>query len=134
MEYALFCFVIKKYKGGNMKRFIFDLITSPFSLFDNPFYDYIAMAIVGALAFVIAFNIVGELGFRGELGSITHWTIRIIVFVLLWFIFGIMIKLVTFIITNWIYILISCSLILVLFLLKWYANNNPKSILNKKLF
>lgn len=117
-----------------MKRFIFDLITSPFSLFDNPFYNYIAMAIVGVLAFGIAFNIVGELGFRGKLGSITHWTIRIIVFVLLWFIFGIIIKLVTFIIANWIYILISCSLILVLFLLKWYANNNPKSILNKKLF
>lgn len=113
-----------------MKRFIFDLITSPFSLFDNPFYNYIAMAIVGVLAFEIAFNIVEELGFRGELGSITHWTIRIIVFVLVCFIFGIIIKLVTFIIANWIYILISCSLILVLFLLKWYANNNPKSILN----
>lgn len=34
-----------------MKRFIFDLIISPFSLFDNPFYNYIAMAIVGVLAF-----------------------------------------------------------------------------------
>ena len=30
-----------------MKRFIFDFITSPFSLFENPFYDYIAIAVIG---------------------------------------------------------------------------------------
>ena len=59
-----------------MKSFIFDLITSPLSLFENPIHNYIAMALIGAAAFGIAYRIVGELGLRGEAGSIAHWIIR----------------------------------------------------------
>lgn len=33
-----------------MKSFIFDLITSPLSLFENPILNYIAMAVIGAIA------------------------------------------------------------------------------------
>lgn len=55
-----------------MKKIIFDLITASYSLFDNPFYNYIAMLIVGSIAFAIAWNLVGEIGARGELGSILH--------------------------------------------------------------
>ena len=55
-----------------MKKFFFDLITSPFSLFENPIYDYLAMALIGAIAFAIAYRTIGELGLRGEAGSIAH--------------------------------------------------------------
>ena len=117
-----------------MKRFLFDLITSPLSLFENPFYNYIAMAIIGFIAFKIAFAIVGELGISGEAGSIVHWIIRFFVFAFIWFICCVAITLVTFIINNWIIITISAILILIVYVLKMYTNKNPESILNKKIF
>lgn len=117
-----------------MKRFIFDLITSPYSLFDDPIYNYIAMAIVGSIAFTIAWNIVGKSGIRGELGSILHWTIRIIAFIVVWFIFSILISITIFIINNWVMILMCLIILIILLIIKWYAKNHPNSFWNKKLF
>jgi len=117
-----------------MKKILFDLITSSLSLFENPFYNYMAMAIKGFIAFKVAFAIVGELGLRGEAGSIAHWIIRLFIFAFIWLICCIAIVLITFIINNWIIITISGILLLVIYVLKIYANKNPKSILNKKIF
>jgi len=117
-----------------MKKFLFDLITSPFSLFENPFCNYIAMTIIGFIAFKIAFATVKELGLRGEAGSIVHWIIRLFVFAFVWFICCLVIVLITFIINNWIVITICTILLLIVYVLKIYANKNPKSILNKKIF
>lgn len=117
-----------------MKKFIFDLITSPFSLFENPFYDYLAMALIGYIAYKIAFGIVGELGFRGEAGSIAHWTIRFVVMSLIWLACCIIIKVITFVINNWLVTIISVIMLLVIYILKKYANAHPESVFNKKLF
>ena len=117
-----------------MKKFMFDLMTSPLSLFDNPIYNYIAMAIIGYIAYKIAFRIVGDLGLRGEAESITHWIIRFFILLFIWFICCVVIKIVTFIINNWVIILISTILILIIYLLFLYAKKNPKNILNKKIF
>ena len=117
-----------------MKRFIFDLITSPLSLFDNPIYDFITMTIIGFIAFKIAFAIVGEMGLRGEAGSIAHWIIRFFILLLICSIFYTIIKIVTFIIDNWIIIIIGTTLLLLILLLNYYAKKNSKSILNKKIF
>lgn len=83
-----------------MKKFIFDLITSSLSLFENPIYNYIVMAIIGYISFKIAFTIVGELGLRGEAGSIVHWIIRFFVLLFIWLLCCIIICFVTFIINN----------------------------------
>lgn len=117
-----------------MKSFIFDLITSPLSLFENPIHNYIAMAVIGAIAFAIAFRAVGELGLRGEAGSIAHWIIRLFVFVFIWLLCCVAIKIITFIINNWLVIIISIVLLLIVYLMKKYADSHPDSILNKKLF
>lgn len=117
-----------------MKSFIFDLITSPLSLFENPIHNYIAMAVIGAIAFAIAFRAVGELGLRGEAGSITHWIIRLFLFVFIWLLCCVAIKIITFIINNWLVIIISIVLLLIVYLMKKYADSHPDSILNKKLF
>lgn len=117
-----------------MKKFMFDLITSPLSLFDNPIYNYISMAIIGYIAYKIAFSIVGDLGLRGEAGSIIHWVIRFFILLFIWFICCVAIKTVTFIINNLVIISISTVLILLIYLLFLYAKKNPKSILNKKIF
>ncbi len=55
-----------------MKKFMFDLITSPFSLFENSICDYIVMAIIGYIAYKVAFRVVGGLGLKDEAGSIAH--------------------------------------------------------------
>ncbi len=117
-----------------MKKFIFDFITSPFSLFENPFYDYIAIAVIGYIAYKIAYSIVGDIGLRREAGSIAHWTIRFIVFVAIWLVSCIIIKAITFIINNWITVTICAIMILIVYIAKKYADSHPESILNKKLF
>ena len=58
-------------------RFLCDFITSGFSLFENSFYNFIAMTIVGGIAFSIAWNVVDVLGFRKGLGSAVHWIVRL---------------------------------------------------------
>ena len=110
------------------------MITSPLSLFENPIYNYIAIAIIGYIAYKIAYAAVGELGFEGEVGSISHWIIRIFVFTFIWFICCLAIALITFIINNWIIITISAILLLIVYVLKMYTNKNPESILNKRIF
>ena len=117
-----------------MKSFIFDLITSPLSLFENPIYNYIAMALIGAIAFIIAYRTVEELGLRGEAGSIAHWIIRFLVLVAIWLLCCIAIKIITFIINNWLIIIVSIVLLLIVYLLKKYADSHPESKLNKKIF
>ena len=117
-----------------MKSFIFDLITSPLSLFENPIYNYIAMGLIGTIAFAVAYRAVGELGLRGEAGSIAHWIIRFFVFVLIWLLCCIAIKIITFIMNNWLVIIISIVLLLIVYLMKKYADSHPESKLNKKIF
>ena len=117
-----------------MKKFIFDLITSPYSLFENLLYNYIAMGIVGSIAFAIAWNLVREIGARGELGSLLHWLIRFVVFIIIWFIFSVLISVVFFIRKHWLLMLICLLLLVFLFMLNIYAKKYPKSFLNKKLF
>ncbi len=97
-----------------MKKFIFDFITSSFSLFENPFYNYIAMFVVGSLAFSIAWNIVGNLGFRGEIGSIFHWVIRLISFIFIWIVFTLLINFVLFVLNNWKLILMLLIILLII--------------------
>lgn len=115
-----------------MKKIFFDLITSQLSLFENPLHNYLAMAIIGVVAFAIAWNAVGEIGARGEAGSILHWIIRIFAFVVIWLVLSVLIIIISFILNNWIYILIIAILITTLHILKTHADNNPDSILNKK--
>lgn len=92
------------------------------------------MAIVGSIAFTIVWNIVGKSGIRGELGSILHWTIRIIAFIVVWFLFSILISITIFIINNWVMILMCLIILIILLIIKWYAKKHPKSFWNKKLF
>ena len=69
----------------NILKPIFEMITGEYILFDNVVQNYIAMAIIGAIAYYTAKEFVGYLYhskviFGEEMGSIIHWTIRTIVF------------------------------------------------------
>lgn len=117
-----------------MKKVIFDLIISPFSLFKDPLGNYLAMALIGAVSYVIAYRSVGELGLKGESASIMHWIIRIIVFVLIWLACCVAIKIVLFVGKNWLLILICSIALISIFVTKKYADKHHKSILNKRVF
>ena len=79
----------------------FDLLTNPFSLSLDPVWEYIILAIIGVIAFRIAYSFVGELEIHGAIGSLFHWIIRFIVFVILWAITEGTIRLVRFLINHW---------------------------------
>lgn len=85
-----------------MYKFLFELFTDPLSLPINPLYEYIILAIIGALAFKIAW----EVSPGGTFGSEIHWSVRLIAFVVLWAIADFIIIAVQLLINNWIVTLI----------------------------
>lgn len=83
---------------------IFELITGEFVLFGNVIYNYIAMGIVGVIAFVVAFTIVGKLYDEDMIsgsciGSLVHWIVRTLVFLVVFYILSVVIWLIKFIMT-----------------------------------
>lgn len=95
---------------------LYEMLTYSLSIIEDPFWDFVLMTIIGSLAFIVAWNFVGETGIRGKAGSILHWTVRIIVMFLLCLITSLVIKLVIFIynipLITWLAIGIAVLLIL----------------------
>lgn len=71
-------------------KFLFEYLTDSFSLLENPLDDYFIMAIIGVIAYAIAYRLVGKLysydliDGRGA-GHFLHWFIRLIVFVVIFY-------------------------------------------------
>lgn len=85
-----------------MFKFIFEYFADSFSLFEDPLNNYIAMTVVGLIAFSIAWNAIGKL-YRNNIinsrgiGNFVHWLNRLIVFVVSWCIFTTVVRII-----NWI--------------------------------
>ncbi len=67
-----------------MLKVIFEYLTDSYSLLENPVQDMIVMAILGYLAYLIAYRVVGNLYHGGIIdgsgeGKIFHWIIRFVV-------------------------------------------------------
>lgn len=85
-----------------MLKILFEYLTDSYALLENPIHNYIIMGVVGLIAYFIAFGIVGwfynEKMIRSSTaGSILHWTIRFIVFLVIYYTFATVIR-----IYNWI--------------------------------
>lgn len=70
---------------------VFEMITGEYVLFDNVIYNYITLSIVGIIALKVAWDFVGKLYDYGIImgkssGSIIHWPIRLITFIVLFYI------------------------------------------------
>ena len=70
--------------------FIFDMFTDPLTLPIEPWKEWLIIGIIGLIAYVVAFIIVGNMydsdQINGSLaGSIFHWVIRLLIFVPAWF-------------------------------------------------
>lgn len=116
---------------------LYDFLTFPLSIIEDPFWDFVLMAIMGSLSFVIAWNLVGETQIRGKAGSILHWTIRLIVMFLLCTITSLLIKLVIFIynvpLVIWIALGIAVLLILLIFFVMKKTIFSEKEKKNNKI-
>ena len=84
-----------------MLKFLFGVLTDPLGLPIDAIWEYLILAVIGAIAFGIAWNISPG----GELGSLIHWVVRLIAFVILWAIVYGIIALVQWIFANWVLIL-----------------------------
>ena len=89
--------------------FLFDRITDPLGLPIAGYWEWIILAIIAFSAYAIAFRTVGDLYDGGMIsgsaaGSILHWIIRLIVFVVIWAITYFVIWLAKLIFAHWILI------------------------------
>ncbi|KNY30534.1 hypothetical protein [Pseudobacteroides cellulosolvens] len=116
---------------------IFEWLTDGYTLFDNVLYNYITISIVGFIAFSVAWNIVGSL-YRNDIisgktsGSILHWMIRLITFVVLFSFVSIILRVIRFIITVplWISLTIAGLFIagIIIFLIIHSKRSNTESV------
>ena len=80
-----------------MYKLIFEFLTEPLGLPVQWYWEYIILAIIGT----IAFNIAWEISPGGRFGSEIHWAVRIVAFVVLWAIARGTIVTIKWLISNW---------------------------------
>ena len=89
--------------------FLFDRITDPLGLPIAWYWEWIILAVIELAAFAIAFRAVGNLYADGMIsgstaGSVLHWIIRLIVFVVIWAVTYFVIWLAKLIFAHWLLI------------------------------
>jgi hypothetical protein len=90
-----------------MFKFLFDLLIDPLGLPIEWYKEYLILAVIGAVAYIIAFRCVGDMYHIGMIdgrtsGSFFHWLIRLVLFVVLWVITYGMIVAAKWLIVNWV--------------------------------
>lgn len=99
--------------------FLFDRITDPLGLPIAWYWEWIILAIITFAAYAIAFRTVGNLYNDGMIsgstaGSVLHWIIRLIVFVVIWAVTYFVIWLAKLIFAHWLLIVSILGGILVI--------------------
>lgn len=87
-------------------KFMFERLTDPLGLPINALYEYIILAVIGAVAYGVSYRKVGDMYHNGMIsgkteGSFFHWLIRLILFVGLWLLAYGAIQGYYFMIANW---------------------------------
>ena len=113
--------------------FCFEQLTDPLSLPLDPITEYIILALLGLLAFKLAYGLVGDMYdsdiISGSIiGSFFHWLLRGIIFVVLWGITNAAITVYNFIAEHWVilFAILGGALLLVMafFLVRRFATQN----------
>lgn len=86
--------------------FIFDKFTDPLTLPIEPLYEWIILGVIGLIAYIASFRIVGDMYDSGSisgsfLGSLCHWIIRLLIFIPVWFVVYWAIVIVQWIMAHW---------------------------------
>ena len=116
-----------------MFKFIFDLAIEPLGLPIEWYYEWIILAVIGYIAYLIAYEKVGSL-YHGELilgraaGSFYHWIIRTLYFIVMWAIAYGVIWIGKFVMAHKIQVTIGiCSIVAVVIAVKiliWIKERN----------
>ena len=99
--------------------FLFDRITDPLGLPIAWYWEWVILAIITFAAYAIAFRTVGNLYNDGMIsgstaGSVLHWIIRLIVFVVIWAVTYFVIWLAKLLFAHWLLIVSILGGILVI--------------------
>ena len=87
-------------------KFLFERLTDPLGLPINVLAEYIILGVIGTIAYIVAFRIVGDMYHGGQIstrtgGSIFHWLIRLLFFVPIWAVTYFVIWVGELIIAHW---------------------------------
>ena len=87
--------------------FIFDRLIDPLELPIEPWKEWIILFVIGWIAYLVAFRLVGDMYNAGDIstgigGSFFHWLIRLVVFVIMWAITNEVIRIWQFCAAHWI--------------------------------
>ena len=93
-----------------MFKFIFEILTDPLGLPIEWYWEYLILAVIGAVAYAVAYRCVGDMYSDGMIdgstsGSFFHWLIRLILFVVLWAVTYGIIAAVKWLTDNWVLVL-----------------------------
>lgn len=99
--------------------FIFDKLTDPLGLPLPLWQQWLILGIIGFVAYIVAYRIVGEMYDGGWIdfgfsGSLFHWLIRLCVFVVFWAVTYAVIAFVKFVYAYWVTsLIVAASLIII---------------------
>ncbi len=85
---------------------LLEFLALPLSLPISPIWDFVICAIIGEIAYQVAFSYAGRNGSSSGERTLLHWLIRFPVYFGLWLMICILILIVKFIKANWIWILV----------------------------
>ena len=93
-----------------MFKSIFEILTDPLGLPIEWYWEYLILAVIGAVAYAVAYHCVGDMYSDGMIdgstsGSFFHGVIRLILFVVLWAVTYGIIAAVKWLTDNWVLVL-----------------------------
>ncbi len=91
-----------------MNGAVFELLQSPLNLPISGIWEYFILLALNLVVYRIAFDISPG----GDFGSLIHWIVRILLFLLLWSVLWLLITVVSWIIVNWVVVLVISICIL----------------------
>ena len=112
---------------------IFDILVMEVFVSDNILINFIVLGIVGKIVYKLSYFFVGLMGLKGIAGFVAHWTIRLVLFIVICH----LIRFFIFAFDIAILILEEYYLSLVIFIAMligiYYSSENENSLLNKRI-
>ncbi|MBR5537582.1 MAG: hypothetical protein IKU58_06750 [Clostridia bacterium] len=93
-----------------MSKFFFTIITEPLGLPLDWWWEYLILAIIGKIAFEVAW----DASPGGLFGSEIHWSVRTFAFIILWAVTYVVIAVVKWLVNNWVLVAVIIGTVLVI--------------------
>lgn len=118
--------------------FVFDRLTDPLELPIPAFWEYIILLAISAIAYAIAFSVVGNMYNDGSIdssaeGRVIHWLIRLAVFIGIWAVTYMVIMLVKWIVAHWIVVVSVLGGLLITGIITIFVIFNKKEMHNERI-